>query len=207
MFKFNENKDYNDLVTTSSHGEILLSNANRKEEVASSWLRRATKPRRTVWFCRISAEFCRIKTQIYLATHLYWHQNHPIPPFNSLPFNTKTHPTFHSQDSLRKLTFNHKMPQDPYINHNVPNNQNVSTMTNKSKSTFFSSMPSYMIPKSMTIGHFHITNKNHSYEHHELNMHIKPTLKNQLSTSLVGKKKFTTQWGSFQWNQIQVLSI
>ena len=78
---------------------------------------------RTVWFCRISAEFCRIKTQIYLATHLYWHQNHPIPPFNSLPFNTKTHPTFHLQDSLSKLTFNHKIPQDPYINHNMPNNQ------------------------------------------------------------------------------------
>ena len=26
LFKFNENKDYNDIVTTSSHGEMLLSN-------------------------------------------------------------------------------------------------------------------------------------------------------------------------------------
>ena len=98
LFKFNENKDYNDIVTTSSHGEMLLSNANRKEEVASLWLCRATKPRRTVWFCRISAEFCRIKTHIYLATYIdmkitqYLHSIHyHSTPKLTLPSTHKSH--------------------------------------------------------------------------------------------------------------------
>ena len=133
-----------------------------------------------------SAEFCRIKTQ-NLSSQLHGHQNLPIPPFNSLPFNTKSHPTFHLQDSLRKLMLQSQ---------NASRSIYQSKCAQQSKCIHNDKQAKIHIPQFYA--HLNDTkiNESRSFSYHKQesfiwtswtqNAHQANTQKNQLSTSSVG---------------------
>ena len=79
---------------------LLCNERSTKMQIERmKWLRRGFVAQRTHDEQSGSAEFSAEN----LSSQLHGHQNHPLPSFNSLPLNTKSHPTFHLQDSLRKL--------------------------------------------------------------------------------------------------------